>query len=71
MALLKSVEAATHHDDQQAPDMCFDGLRTRKRAANAAENRGGQQWKEPATLIPTVGAGRQLKHACTVLAKHY
>ena len=67
MALLKNVEAATHHDDQQAQDLCFDGSETAK---HAAENGGGQQRKEPAALIPTVGAGRQLKHARSELAKH-
>ena len=35
MALLKDVEAATHHDDQQAPDLCFDGSETARHAANA------------------------------------
>ena len=69
MTLLKNVEAATHHDDQQAPDLCFDGQKTAKHAANVAENGGGQQRKEPAARIPTVGACRQLKHACDELIK--
>ena len=45
MALLKDVEAATHHDDQQAPDLCFDGSETAKHAANVAENGDGLQRK--------------------------
>ena len=69
MALLKDVEATTQHDDQQAPDLCFDGSETAKHAADATEKGGGQQRKEPTVQIPTVGAGRQLKHACNELAK--
>ena len=63
MAFLQDLEAATHHDDQQASDLCFDGSETAKHAANVAKNGGGQQREEPAALIPTVGAGRRLKHA--------
>ena len=69
MALLKDVEAATHHDDQQAPDLCFDGSETAKHTTNATENGGGQQRKEPAALKPIVVAGRQLKHARDELAR--
>ena len=69
MALLKNVEVATHHDDQQALDVCFDGQRTAKRTSNAAENRGGRQREKPTALIPIVGAGRQLNHARNELAK--
>ena len=69
MMLLKNVEVASHHDDQQAPSLCFDGSKTARHPANAVENRGGQQRKEPVDLIPTVEAGRQLKHAHNELAK--
>ena len=56
MVLLKNVEVATHHDDQRAQDLCFDG----QKAAEDAESIGGQQRKEPAALIPTVGASQSL-----------
>ena len=69
MELLKNVEAATHHDDQRAADLCFDGQKTAKSAAKDAENRGGQQRKEPVALVPTVGTGRQLKSTCDELPK--
>ena len=69
MALLQNVEATIHHKKQQALDLHFDGSDATKHAPNVTKNRSGQQWKEPAALIPTVGDGRQLKHACNELAK--
>ena len=49
-----------HHEQQQVPDLCFDGSNEIKRVAASTENRGSQNGKNLA-LIPIVGDGRQLK----------